>query len=357
MAEQSTSQEKTEDATPRRMRDARKKGQTAKSRDVNTIVILIVAFGLLGAFVHYIVNQIQVLMKSSFEIASKTSIANEELFLHAQQSFYVYLKTAMPFIGLIAVAALAVGFMQVGPIFSGEPMKPKMERLDIVQNLKNMFKVTTFVELLKNIAKVTIIFILAYTVLKDNMRELVMTVLGTLPQGSAVASHIVTVFLIKVFICFVIIAFVDLMVQRWQYKKQLKMSKEEVKREYKEDEGDPLIKSVRKQLYQQMVMGDVRQAVRNSDVVVTNPTELAVALKYNDKEMVSPQVMAKGQRLFAQMIREIAEEYQVPIMQNVPLAWSLIELEIGDEIPENLYAAVAEMLIIVYRMEDSAKVV
>ena len=357
MAEQSTSQEKTEDATPRRMRDARKKGQTAKSRDVNTIVILIVAFGLLGAFVHYIVNQIQVLMKSSFEIASKTSIANEELFLHAQQSFYVYLKTAMPFIGLIAVAALAVGFMQVGPIFSGEPMKPKMERLDIVQNLKNMFKVTTFVELLKNIAKVTIIFILAYTVLKDNMRELVMTVLGTLPQGSAVASHIVTVFLIKVFICFVIIAFVDLMVQRWQYKKQLKMSKEEVKREYKEDEGDPLIKSVRKQLYQQMVMGDVRQAVRNSDVVVTNPTELAVALKYNDKEMVSPQVMARGQRLFAQMIREIAEEYQVPIMQNVPLAWSLIELEIGDEIPENLYAAVAEMLIIVYRMEDSAKVV
>ena len=357
MAEQSTSQEKTEDATPRRMRDARKKGQTAKSRDVNTIVILIVAFGLLGAFVHYIVNQIQVLMKSSFEIASKTSIANEELFLHAQQSFYVYLKTAMPFIGLIAVAALAVGFMQVGPIFSGEPMKPKMERLDIVQNLKNMFKVTTFVELLKNIAKVTIIFILAYTVLKDNMRELVMTVLGTLPQGSAVASHIVTIFLIKVFICFVIIAFVDLMVQRWQYKKQLKMSKEEVKREYKEDEGDPLIKSVRKQLYQQMVMGDVRQAVRNSDVVVTNPTELAVALKYNDKEMVSPQVMARGQRLFAQMIREIAEEYQVPIMQNVPLAWSLIELEIGDEIPENLYAAVAEMLIIVYRMEDSAKVV
>ena len=357
MAEQSTSQEKTEDATPRRMRDARKKGQTAKSRDVNTIVILIVAFGLLGAFVHYIVNQIQVLMKSSFEIASKTSIANEELFLHAQQSFYVYLKTAMPFIGLIAVAALAVGFMQVGPIFSGEPMKPKMERLDIVQNLKNMFKVTTFVELLKNIAKVTIIFILAYTVLKDNMRELVMTVLGTLPQGSAVASHIVTVFLIKVFICFVIIAFVDLMVQRWQYKKQLKMSKEEVKREYKEDEGDPLIKSVRKQLYQQMVMGDVRQAVRNSDVVVTNPTELAVALKYNDKEMVSPQVMARGQRLFAQMIREIAEEYQVPIMQNVPLAWSLIELEIGDEIPENLYAAVAEMLIIVYRMEDSSKVV
>ena len=357
MAEQSTSQEKTEDATPRRMRDARKKGQTAKSRDVNTIVILIVAFGLLGAFVHYIVNQIQVLMKSSFEIASKTSIANEELFLHAQQSFYVYLKTAMPFIGLIAVAALAVGFMQVGPIFSGEPMKPKMERLDIVQNLKNMFKVTTFVELLKNIAKVTIIFILAYTVLKDNMRELVMTVLGTLPQGSAVASHIVTIFLIKVFICFVIIAFVDLMVQRWQYKKQLKMSKEEVKREYKEDEGDPLIKSVRKQLYQQMVMGDVRQAVRNSDVVVTNPTELAVALKYNDKEMVSPQVMARGQRLFAQMIREIAEEYQVPIMQNVPLAWSLIELEIGDEIPENLYAAVAEMLIIVYRMEDSSKVV
>ncbi|MBI2341548.1 MAG: EscU/YscU/HrcU family type III secretion system export apparatus switch protein [Deltaproteobacteria bacterium] len=352
MAEQQTSQEKTEEATPRRRRDARKKGQVAKSRDVNTILILIAAFGLLAAMGHYISDIFQLSMKEAFEFASKTNINNEELFLHAEQAFFDYLKAAMPFVGLIAFIALAVGFAQVGPVFSGEPMKLKGDRLNIITNLKNMFKITTFIELLKNVAKVTLIFILAYMVLKDNMREVVMTVLGTLPQSTAVAAHVITSFLIKVFICFVVIAFVDLAVQRWQYKKQLRMSKEEVKREYKEDEGDPLIKSMRKHLYQEMLMSDVKQAVKTSDVVITNPTELAIALKYDDKAMVAPQIMAKGQRLFAEMIRDTAKELNIPIMQNVPLAWALIEMEIGDEIPENLYAAVAEALLIVYRMKE-----
>jgi flagellar biosynthetic protein FlhB len=229
-----------------------------------------------------------------------------------------------------------------------------MERLDVIQNLKNMFKVTTFVELIKNVAKVILIFILAYTVLRDNMREVVSTVLADPVQSTAVASHIITAFLIKVFICFVVIAAIDMMVQRWQYKKQMRMTKEEVKREYKEDEGDPLIKSMRKHLYQEMIMSDTKQAVRSSDVVITNPTELAVAIKYDDKEMAAPQVMAKGQRLFAEMIKDEAKANNIPIMQNVPLAWALIELELGDEIPEELYAAVAEVLLIVYRMKEKS---
>jgi flagellar biosynthetic protein FlhB len=351
MPEQS-SQEKTEEATPRRMRDARKKGQVAKSRDVNTIVILIAAFALIAALFGYMAGHIKTAMVSSFDIVSNTNITNEELFRYAQAFFYDYLKVVLPFLGVITVVAFFVGFLQVGPIFASEPLKPKMERVNMIANIKNMFKVTTFIELLKNVAKVTLIFILAYTVLKDNMRELVMTVVAKPEESTAVASHIITVFLIKVFICFVVIAFIDLMVQRWQYKKQMRMTKEEVKREYKEDEGDPLIKSMRKHLYQEMVMSDVKQAVRTSDVVITNPTELAVALKYDDKTMASPQITAKGQRLFAEMIRDVAKENNIPIMQNVPLAWALIELEIGDEIPENLFAAVAEVLIIVYRMKE-----
>jgi flagellar biosynthetic protein FlhB len=303
--------------------------------------------------VGYLSDIFQSSMRTAFDFASKTDINNEELFLYAQSAFFDFIRASLPFVGIIAVVALAVGFAQVGPVFSGEPMKLKMDRLNIIQNIQNMFKMTTFVELLKNIAKVTLIFILAWTVLKDNMREVVMTVMGTLPQSTAVAGHVITSFLVKVFICFVVIAFVDLAVQRWQYKKQLRMTKEEVKREYKEDEGDPLIKSMRKHLYQEMVMSDMRQAVKTSDVVVTNPTEVAVAMKYDDKAMVSPQVMAKGQRLFAEMIRDMAREYNIPIMQNVPLAWALLELEIGDEIPEDLYAAMAEVLIVVYRMKDT----
>ena len=352
MAGKETSQEKTEDATPRRMREARKKGQVAKSRDVNTIVILIAAFGMLVVMAGYMSDYFQSAMRYAFQFASKENITNEELFLRVKDAFLVYVKIAIPFVISVMVVAIAVGFAQVGSIFSTDPLTPKMDRLNVIQNVKNLFKMTTFVELLKNVAKVSLIFILAYTVLTDNMREVVMTVKGTMIQDTAVAGHLISSFLIKVFICFVVIAFVDLAVQRWQYKKQMRMTKEEVKREYKEDEGDPLIKSMRKHLYQDMVMGDVKQAVRSSDVVMTNPTELAVAVKYDDKTMSSPQIMAKGQRIFAEQIREFARDSNVPVMQNVPLAWALIELDIGDEVPEELFQAMAEVLIVVYRMKD-----
>lgn len=337
------------------MRDARKKGQVSKSKDVNTIIILVAAFGLLAVLAGSMSEGMRTAMTSAFNAASKPDIANEELFLYAREAYYVWLKAILPFICLVALVAALVGFAQIGPIFATEPLKPKMERLDMIANIKNMFKMTTFVELVKNIAKISLIFILAYTVIKDNMREVVLTVTGSLPQSTAVASHLITTFLIKVFICFVIIAFADFAVQRWQFKKQMRMTKEEVKREYKEDEGDPLIKSMRKHLYQEMVMGDVKQAVRSSDVVITNPTELAIAIKYDDKTMVAPQIMAKGQRLFAEMMRDEAKANNIPIMQNVPLAWALIEFDVGDEIPENLYAAMAEVLIVIFRMKEEQK--
>jgi flagellar biosynthetic protein FlhB len=133
--------------------------------------------------------------------------------------------------------------------------------------------------------------------------------------------------------------------------KQMRMTKDEVKREYKQDEGDPHIKSHRRALHREMVFGDMPKQVKSADVVVTNPVHVAVAIKYDKEEMSAPEIVAKGQRLFAERIRKIAEENGVPIMRNVPLAWSLVEMEIGDEIPEELYAAVAEILAIVYKMK------
>ncbi|HPM42170.1 MAG TPA: EscU/YscU/HrcU family type III secretion system export apparatus switch protein, partial [bacterium] len=205
-------------------------------------------------------------------------------------------------------------------------------------------------ELIKNVAKITLIFLLAYFVVADSLREVVLTTTATPDQSTALASKLVVSFLLKVFVVFIVIAIIDLMVQRWQYKKQLRMSKEEVKREYKQDEGDPLIKSHRRHLHQELAMSDTRQAVRSADAVITNPTELAIAIKYDDREMAAPEIVAKGQRLFAETIREFAAEFGVPIVRNVPLAWTLIELDIGDEIPEEIYSAVAEILVVVYKM-------
>lgn len=345
-------QEKTEEATPKRLRDARKKGQVARSRDLNTIVILIAAFALIVFMRGYMGEQFRQLLSSHFDAISGKEITNELLFVIGRQTFISYLKIVLPFLGAISLVAFAIGFFQIGPIFSGEPLKPQTRRLNAFENFKNMFKMTTFVELLKNIAKMVVIFWIAYLVISDSLREVVLTVTSTPEKSMQVGSHIVAMFLAKVFVVFIIIAFIDFMVQRWQYKKQLRMTKEEVKREYKQDEGDPLIKSARRHLHRELAMSDVREQVKTSDVVVTNPTELAIAIKYDDKEMVAPQITAKGQRLFADMIRELAEEYGVPIVPNPPLAWTLIELDIGDEVPEEIYAAVAEILVYVYRLRE-----
>jgi type III secretion YscU/HrpY family protein len=352
-----SSQEKTEEATPKRLRDARKKGQVARSRDLNTIVILIAAFGLIAFTRGYMSSQLHTLMQGSIGLISQPEISNEAIFLDIQRNGLAFVKVAAPFLLGITIFALAIGFFQIGPIFSAEPMKPQMKRMNIVENVKNMFKITTLIELLKNIAKIGLIFLLAYLVVSDSLREVVLTTAATPDQSVALTTKIVTSFLIKVFIVFIMIAFIDFAVQRWQYRKQMRMSKEEVKREYKQDEGDPLIKSMRRHLHQELAMGDVRQAVKSSDAVITNPTELAIAIKYDQAEMVAPQILAKGQRLFAEAIRNFAEEERVPIIQNPPLAWTLIELEIGDEIPEELYAAVAEILVVVYRLKREQEAV
>jgi len=347
----SSSQEKTEEATPKRLRDARKKGQVAKSRDLNTVVILISAFVIILFMKDYIGESLRSGLISSFELISRKDLSIEMLFLQGQSNFMTCVKILGPFGAAIVVIAVAVCFFQIGPIFSGEPMKPQMKRLNAIENLKNMFKMTTFVELLKNIAKMSLIFLIAYLVVSANIRDVVLTVKATPDQSMALAARMVVEFLIKVFIVFIIISIIDLFVQRWNYKKQMRMTKDEVKREYKQDEGDPLIKSARRQLHQELAMSDTRQAVKSADAVVTNPTEIAVAIKYNESDMVAPQVLAKGQRLFAQTIRDYAEEFGIPIVRNVPLAWTLIELDIGDEIPEELYAAVAEILVYVYRLK------
>ncbi len=353
MAEEGgSSQEKTEDATPKRLREARKKGQVARSRDLNTVVILIGAFAALAAMTGFFYDQMKSLIQASIQFISKPELGNEELLQFAGEVFRSGLMIMAPYLGIVMLVALLVGFLQVGPIFSTESISLQMKRLNIVENIKNMAKITTLVELIKNILKVFFVFFIAYLVVKKNIGEVVATVTGDIMISTQLAGKIVMQFLLRVFVLFAMLVIIDVMVQRWNYKKQLRMSKEEVKREYKQDEGDPLIKSMRRQLYQELAMGDVRRQVAASDVVVTNPTELAVALKYDDKEMMAPQIMAKGQRLFAQTIRDIAKEEGIPIMRNVPLAWSLIEIDIGGEVPEELYAAVAEVLVIVYRMKS-----
>lgn len=351
---QDSSQEKTEDATPKRLREARKKGQIPKSRDVTSIMVLICVVGFLGVTAGWIGLQIQELMKLIFEMAgTKGALDGAQLMTAGKSALMVLAKIILPF-GLIAmVSAAAAGFLQVGAIFAMDPLKPQLKKLNALEGIKNWFKAQTYIELVKNVAKMGIIFYLAYSTLSGEIATVLRTANIPVSDAASLAGGLVFSFVVKVCVAFFAISLIDFIVQKKQFMKQMRMTKDEVKREYKQDEGDPLIKSQRKQIHREMAFGDVKQAVASSDAVVTNPVHVAVAIQYDREEMVAPEIMVKGQRAFAEMIKKVAEENNIPIIRNIPLAWALFDLEEGQDIPEELFEAVAEILSYVYRLKQA----
>jgi flagellar biosynthetic protein FlhB len=349
-----SSQEKTEEATPKRLREARKKGQVPKSRDLSTIFVLIAFFSVLSITIGYMGGQIKALMTLAFNMVADPNLSGDKILDLGKVSLVTLAKVCAPALLTGFAVGAVIGFFQVGPIFSMEPLKPQGKKLNPIEGIKNMFKTLTFIELVKNILKITFIFFVSYQVISGSIFEILQTTRLPILDSSKIAGDIIFRIVLRVLLLFVAVAIADFMVQRWQFMKQMRMSKEEVKREYKQDEGDPHIKSHRRALHREFVFSDVPKQVKAADVVVTNPVHVAVAIKYNKDAMGAPEVVAKGQRLFADTIRKIAEESGVPIMRNVPLAWSLLEVEIGDEVPEELYTAVAEILAVVYKMKQSA---
>lgn len=352
MAQGDSSQEKTEQPTPKRLRDARKKGQVFHSKDLDAVLALVAIFAAIAFSHSFMSSRLKELMDAAFKVISRPDLGVDDIYQLGELAFMTAIKVSAPVIATAFFTALLVGFAQVGPVFSMDPLMPQLKKLNMIENLKNMAKPKTLFELLKNIVKLVVIFLIAYSVVKGMLEPFLLTVTTSLEGAAKLGSMVIVRFMIRFLILFLIIAILDLMIQRRDYIKNLKMSKEEVKREYKEDEGDPLIKGHRRQLHQEMAMGDTRQKVKNADAVITNPTHLAIAIQYDKKEMMAPQIVAKGQRLFAEYIRQLAQEYDVPIIRNVPLAWSLIELEIDDEIPEKLYVTVAEILTFVYKLKE-----
>ncbi|MBF0492795.1 MAG: EscU/YscU/HrcU family type III secretion system export apparatus switch protein [Deltaproteobacteria bacterium] len=348
-----SSEEKSEDATPKRLREARRKGQVPKSKDLTTIFEMAALFVTLCLGMGYMGGQIKIFMQRVFLVAAQKEIGGPEMLDLGKMALMTLAKVSAPALLAGFSVSLIIGFMQVGPIFSLDPLAPQGKKLNPIEGIKNMFKTMTLIELVKNILKLSFIFFIAYKVLDNSLYQVLQTARISTLDSARVGGSLIFQIVLKVVILFIAIATADFMIQRWQFMKQMRMTKEEVKREYKQDEGDPHIKSHRKALHREMVFGDVGQQVKNADAVVTNPTHVAVAIKYDKNEMGAPEVVAKGQRLFAEKIKKLAEEYSVPIIRNVALAWSLVELEEGQEVPEELYTAVAETLAIVYKMKQA----
>ncbi len=348
-------EEKTEEATPKKKRDARKKGQVAQSKDVGGAIILIVVMLAIQFTGGWFTNQFVTI----YMLCSRMMVNTDALYNPTGlQTLYVelLLRTLLivaPILSAAVLAGVISSYMQVGYLFSPEAIKPKLDKISIISGFKRLFSVKSLVEMVKAIAKGTVLVYIVYDYLSDRLIEIAESYQLDLFQFVSLMWDFVVNIVMRSAIFLLIVAFADLAFKRWQHNKDLKMSKKEIKDEYKQSEGDPMLKGKIREKQRAMAMSRMMQDVPDADVVITNPTHFAVAVVYNMNEGGSPKVVAKGQNLIAQNIKRIATENNVIIVENKPLARALFaEAEVGDFIPIDLYQAVAEVLAYVYSIKD-----
>lgn len=337
--------EKTEEATPKKLRDARKKGQVAKSQDFSSAFTFIVSIATTLTMSGYLFQQL-----SSYIVSSFTSIGTAENLQETAvqvliQAVYVICNTSLPLAFFTTLVGMIASFVVVGPLFSFESMKPDIKKLNPISNIKNLFKFKTLFELLKSILKITGAIILIYTVMWSSVPEIIATAALPVYGIAMVFNDFLVQVVIRVGIFFFIIAVADLIYQKKNFAKEMRMEKHEVKQEYKDSEGDPHIKGKRKQAAQEIAYQEGPAATKRSKAVITNPVHIAVALSYSEKTEPAPRILVMGKGTVADQIVKIAVDNNIPIMRNVTLAQTLFEKgEIYNYIPEETYGAVAEIL-------------
>jgi type III secretion protein U len=349
--------EKTEKATPKKLRDARKKGQVAKSKDFPAAFTFVVSIATIIFTSGYLFEQLASFMVDTFTMIGTESNLTRVAAGHIERAIEVIFQTSLPIMVLVSAVGVLIGFLTVGPLFSMEAMKPDIKRLNPVTNIKNMFKLKTFFELLKSVFKIAGALLLIWSVVWKSLPEIVAC--SALPLiGSA---QVFTTFLIKVIIrvgiFFLAIAVFDLVFQRRQFAKEMKMEKFEVKQEMKDTEGNPEIKGQRRRTAQEIAYQDGPPATKRARAVITNPIHIAVALEYDAETHPAPKIATMGKGLTAEKIIDIAVEYNIPIMRNVPLAHLLYDTgQISQFVPEESYEAIAEVLKWVAQLEQREKV-
>jgi flagellar biosynthetic protein FlhB len=350
MADNGSTGEMTEEPTPKRIKDARKKGQAWRSRDLTSVAVLLAATVALEGSVRHGWGELQALFAHAFGQLSQPpgppgQVTGEALVLGLRALAVLSLPVAVTG-GAVAVL---IDFLQVRGVFSLDPLSPRLEKLNPVTGLKNMFSKRSVVELLKNVVKVSAAGTIAVWALRDRLGLVARAGRDGAGEVLAVTRSLVTTVVLWVCVFFVFAAAFDLWFQRRVYRKQLRMTKEEVRREHKEMEGDVHVRARRRQLRFELLAQAQTQAVRQADVLVTNPTHVAAALAYDIARDGAPRVIAKGVDALAEQMKRAAAEAGVPEIRDVPLARALLQVPIDEEIPERLYDAVAEILNLVYR--------
>jgi flagellar biosynthesis protein FlhB len=344
-------QDKTEPATPRRKEEARKKGNVAKSRELAAIAVMFVCAIYLFFAAKGISSELGFLIERTFTQIPSFAASDMNLVEITLQTVRDFIRLVMPIMVLAFVAAFGVNYLQVGAMWSVEALAPQASKIDPVQGFISLFSLRSLMELGKSLAKLMIVGWVAFSTLKEEFPNFIpliyqdrWAILTSLGQMSWKVTF-------RCCMVIAVLAIVDYFYQRWDFERKLRMSKQEMKDEYKQTEGDPMVKSRIRSIQRDLARRRMMEEVPKADVVITNPEHLAVALRYEVAKMKAPRIVAKGADRIALKIREVATHHGVPLVENRPLAQNLYKLELGEEIPSRLYQAVAEILAYVYRLK------
>lgn len=344
--------EKTEKATPKKRQEARKKGQVARSNEINTALVLLFSFLVLKIFGSYMGTNILEVFKTGFGEYLLWEVNEDNLRVIGIDMLLSMAMIVLPVMMIAMVAGVVANLGQVGFMFIGEPLKMKLEKINPLKGLKRMFSARSLVELVKSVVKISAISFVAYLCIW-NEREAIflfnqLEILEIIAFSSSLAVEIGW----RAALVLLVFAVPDFAYQKYEHEKSIRMSKKDIKDEYKRSEGDPKIKGKRRSIQQRMAVQRMMSNVPKADVVITNPTHYSVAIQYDAENMNAPMVTAKGVDATALRIREIAKEYQIPLVENRPLAQSLYKtIEVGEFVPEELFQAVAEILAYVYKLK------
>ncbi|MCI5822956.1 MAG: flagellar biosynthesis protein FlhB [Lachnospiraceae bacterium] len=347
--------EKTEPATAKKLSDARDEGKVAKSQELNSAAMLIALFMLLRIFVSFLGEGFVGVFQWSYKLipevvqSERSGMTVRGVSTIINQSLVEMLKLMAPFLIGGFVVAIVISIVQVGWKVSTKPMEPKLDKFNPINGFKRIFSKDSVFNLFKSILKIALIFYVAYTCIKDQQKNLFILYEIPLKQAISLIGNIIIDTGLRISLVYLVVGIADYAYQKFRFKEDMKMTKQEVKEEYKNTEGDPQIKGQQRQRMREASQRRMMQDVPKADVVITNPTHISVAIRYDSEQESAPTVLAKGEDYLAMKIREAAKENNVPIMENKPLARAIYAtVDIGEQIPPELYQAVAEILAVVY---------
>lgn len=347
--------EKTEAPTPRKKKEARDRGQVAKSTDLTAAGALLFAMIILNLFAPSMFNNLLNFTQKMLGYSAKDAMTVNSMQNLGSYAIHTLGYTIAPICLLFMFSAVLITLAQVGLIFTAHPLKPDLQKIDPISGFSKIFSMQSLFKLLISLLKVGLIAGVSFLTIRSRIPQIVSLTGEDHWQILAVAGEMIYLLGIRLAAVLLFIAIFDYAYSRYKHEEGLKMSKQELKEEMRRMEGDPLVRERRRRVAQQLAMQRMQAAVPTSDVIVTNPTEFAIAIKYDSETMVAPKVVAKGADLVAKRIRQIAIENGIPIVERKPLARALYKtVEVGDEVPPSFYKAIAEILAYVYEISGKA---